>query len=92
LSVGRGDQYAGWEAELKHLAIMLIALTLAGCAAKSVAIGRPDSQPVNKAQLEHDKTACKGEAVKASVLGGPRSEMKAVFDGCMAQRGYFTQR
>ena len=84
---------------MKNITIAL-ALSLAGRAHKPVSFSRPDGQPISPAQLELDQTARKGEVQKAEMartteaaitLVGP-SPYQTNFDGCMAQRGYVTQR
>ena len=76
----------------------LLCLSQVGCAAEPKDWIRPDGQPINPAQLQLDRTACKGEVEKAAVtgqakstvdmpLGMDRQDMR-VFKGCMAARGY----
>ena len=71
---------------------------LVGCAAEPKEWTRPDGHPINPAQLELDRTACKGEVEKAAVTGQAKSTVgmplgmdnqdMRVFKGCMASRGY----
>jgi hypothetical protein len=61
-----------------RLRLLLLCLLLVGCAREPKEWTRPDGKPINPAQLELDKTACKGEV----------SQDMRVFKGCMASRGY----
>jgi hypothetical protein len=79
----------------------LLCLLLVGCAAEPKDWTRPDGQPISPAQLQLDRTACKGEVEKAAVTGQARSTVDMplgmdkqdmrVFTGCMASRGYLAK-
>lgn len=77
----------------------LAALALAGCqpAIKVVrADGRPmEGNPALIAQFDKDAAICKGEGAKAGLSAAGHSNplaVRAVQEGCMAERGYTTVR
>jgi hypothetical protein len=60
---------------------------------------RVDGQPIDSAQLEADKTVCRGEMDEANMAAGSNARlhpevwgytdgMISVYGGCMAQNGY----
>jgi hypothetical protein len=60
---------------------------------------RVDGQPIDAAQLEADKTVCRGEMDQANMAAGSNARlhpevfgytegMISVYNGCMAQTGY----
>jgi hypothetical protein len=73
-------------------------LLLGGCASTPAVWIRPDGRPVDLAQVEVDRTICRGEVEKAAAQGGsqgtldrfigPDRQDKTIYLGCMAQRGY----
>jgi hypothetical protein len=78
---------------------LLLCLLLASCAAEPKDWTRPDGHAISSAQLQLDKTACKGEVDKANMNGnsnissvdmplGMDPQDMRVFKGCMAARGY----
>jgi len=64
---------------------------------------RADGQPVDAAQLDVDKTVCRGEMDKANAALGNNARLNpetwgytegmiSVYSGCMAQNGYTTAK
>jgi hypothetical protein len=64
---------------------------------------RVDGQPVDAAQLEVDKTSCRGQMDAANMAAGSNARlhpevfgytdtMISVYSGCMAQNGYTAAR
>jgi hypothetical protein len=80
-------------------------LAVAGCAAATVPTTwtRPDGRAIDPAQLDADKTVCRGEMDQAELvtnarglapiyLPGQESPSVKVYNGCMAQHGYAAAR
>jgi hypothetical protein len=64
---------------------------------------RVDGQPIDSAQLEADKTACRGEMDQANMAAGNNARlhpevwgytdgMISTYSGCMAHNGYTAAR
>lgn len=84
-----------------HIAILMLAggLLLVGCAEAGHTWKRLDGLAVASERIEADKLACKGEAAKANLSAGREAVlapdtfgwsggMRAVYFGCMAEKGY----
>ncbi len=75
--------------------LAVAALGLMSCAARNVQWSRPDGQAVSPQQIALDRAACEGEMQKANmsagenhVILGQSRGMRAVYNGCMASKGY----
>lgn len=79
------------------------ALLLTGCATPSPAWMRADGQPIYPQQFALDRAACTGEVQKTNLAAGRNTvynpdvfgytgPLLAVFNGCMADRGYLPRR
>jgi hypothetical protein len=82
-------------------AAVLLLLSLAACASAPLPTtwARADGRATDPAQLEADKTVCRGEMEQAQAvtkarglapitLPGQESPSAKVYTGCMAQHGY----
>jgi hypothetical protein len=86
-------------------AAVLSLLTLSACASAPLPTSwtRTDGRRIDPAQLEADKTVCRGEMEQAQTitaarglaplqLPGQESPTAKVYSGCMAQHGYAAAR
>lgn len=86
-------------------ATIVLFLAVAACTSATMPTAwiRPDGRAIDAAQLEADKTICRGEMEQAEritnaraltpiYLPGQESPSLKVYNGCMAQHGYVPGR